>query len=155
MVLAALLWPAWPALRLSHDEGRIGYLPLDGTGEFTLAYVHSIDRLPIEENLRVREGGLVVDSTRLRQFGAGMGHIPGEGTGRADGEWWVLEGMDRDIGPDLVVRVGAEAVDHRIRYPAGEIRLSPCWAAQRVIVEPVRISTARLLAGRPPQGGCA
>lgn len=154
VLAAGALLPLWPALRLSVDEERLGHLALDEGEQFTLSYVHSIDRLPIEENLRVRDGELVVDSARLRQFGAGMGHIPGEGTGRADGEWWVIEDMNRPIGPQVSIRVGSAAVDHRLRTPDREVRLSPCLTSRRVAVEPVRISTLRLLLAGDPQPHC-
>lgn len=153
-VLAALLWPVWPALRFADEGSAMGHLPLAEEDQFTVAYVHSIDGLPIEENIEVREGRLVVDSTRLRQFGAGMGHVTGEGSGRAEGDWWVIEGMDRDIGSVLALRVGAAAVDHRVRTPDAEVRLSPCLSSRRVTVEPVRLSTLHLLTARDPQPEC-
>lgn len=151
---AAALLPLWPALRLSVDGEHLGHLPLAEGERFTIAYVHSIDHLPIEENIEVREDTLVVDSTRLRQFGAGMGHIPGEGNGRADGEWWVIEDMERDIGPEVAVRVGAPSVDHRVRTPDAEVRLSPCLATRRVLIEPVRATTLQLLFDHDPQPEC-
>lgn len=132
----------------------MGHLPLAEGEQFTVAYVHSIDGLPIEENIEVREGRLVVDSTRLRQFGAGMGHVPGEGSGRAEGDWWVIEGMDREIGSVLALRVGAASVDHRVRTPDTEVQLSPCLSSRRVTVEPVHISTLHLLTARDPQPEC-
>lgn len=152
--VAATLVPLWPALRLSVDGDRLGHLPLAEGEPFTLSYVHSIDRLPIEENIEVRDGTLVVDSTRLRQFGAGMGHRPGEGTGRADGEWWVIEDMDRDIGSEVAIRVGAPSIDHRLRTPDAQVRLSPCLATRRVVVEPVRVTTLQLLFDTEPQPEC-
>ena len=153
-VVAAATLPLWPALRLSVDEDRLGHLPLAEGELFTISYVHSIDHLPIEEYLEVRDGNLVVDSTRLRQFGAGMGHRPGEGTGRADGEWWVIEDMDRDIGTEVAIRVGAPSVDHRVETPDSEVRLSPCLASRRVVVEPVRATTLQLLFDSDPQPEC-
>ena len=153
-LVVGVLLPLWPALRLTVDDDRMGHLPLAAGEQFTIAYVHSIDRLPIEENIEVRDGTLIVDSTRLRQFGAGMGQIPGEGTGRADGEWWVIEDMNRDIGPEVAIRVGVAYVDHRLRTPDAEVRLSPCLTSRRVVVEPVRISTLSLLFGGDPQPQC-
>ncbi len=146
--------PLWPALRLSVDEDRLGHLPLAEGELFTISYVHSIDHLPIEEYIEVRDGNLVVDSTRLRQFGAGMGHRPGEGTGRADGQWWVIEDMDRDIGTEVAIRVGAPSVDHRVTASDTEVRLSPCLASRRVVVEPVRATTLQLLFDSDPQPEC-
>ncbi|WP_017542275.1 DUF1850 domain-containing protein [Nocardiopsis prasina] len=153
LVVGALV-PVWPALRLSVDGDRLGHLPLAEGEQFTVSYVHSIDHLPIEENIEVRDGELVADSTRLRQFGAGMGQIPGQGTGRADGEWWVIEDMNRHVGPELAIRVGTASVDHRLRTPDAEVRLSPCLTSRRVAVEPARISTLVLLVGRSPQPVC-
>jgi hypothetical protein len=154
VALTALLLPVRPALRLSDEGDTIGHLPLAEGERFTIAYVHSIDGLPIEEDIGVRDGHLVVEATRLRQFGAGMGHIPGEGTGHAEGEWWVIEGIDRDIGTELVLRVGSPAVDHRIRTPGDEVRLSPCLAARPVTVEPVRVPVLHLLLGGEPEPEC-
>ncbi|WP_285729970.1 DUF1850 domain-containing protein [Nocardiopsis sp. ATB16-24] len=154
MVLTVPALPLRPALRLSDEGDTVGHLPLAEGERFTIAYVHSIDGLPIEEDIDVRDGRMVVDATRLRQFGAGMGHIPGEGTGHADGEWWVVDGIGRDIGTELVIRVGAPTTDHRIRTPDDEVRLSRCLAARPVTVEPVRVSALRLLLEGGPGPEC-
>lgn len=152
--LTALFWPARTALRVSDEDRPLGHLPLAEGETLTVAYTHSIDGLPIEEDLLVEDGRLVVDATRLRQFGAGMGQIPGEGTGRADGRWWVVEGLDRDIGTEMVLRVGSAEVDHRLRVPGTEVALSPCLAGHPVTVEPVRVSTLRLWFDGDPRPDC-
>lgn len=152
--LVSLAWPVGPALRVSDGDEVIGHLPLAPGEVLTVAYVHSIDGLPIEEDIVVRDGRLIVEATRIRQFGAGMGQIPGEGRGRADGRWWVIEDMGRDIGTELAIRVGSPAVDHRLRTPGAEVRLSPCLAAHRVTVEPVRLSALHTLTARPPAPEC-
>ncbi|MFI6574669.1 DUF1850 domain-containing protein [Nocardiopsis sp. NPDC050513] len=152
--VAALLWPVWPALRVTDDGTVIGHLPLAEGETLTIAYVHSIDGLPIEEDLTVRDGRLVAVSTRSVQYGAGMGQIPGEGEAHADGEWWVVDAMDRDVGAEMVLRPGSAAVDHRLRTPRTEVRLSPCLTAHRVVVAPVRVSTLRSLLGRVPRPEC-
>lgn len=152
--LTALLWPARTALRVSEEDRTLGHLPLAGDEALTVAYTHSVDGLPIEEDLLVEDGRLVVDATRLRQFGAGMGQIPGEGTGRTDGQWWVVEDLDRDIGTEMVLRVGSAEVDHRLRVPGTEVELSPCLAGHPVTVEPVRVSTLRLWLDGDPRPDC-
>lgn len=141
----ALAWPVWPAVAVSHDDARLGHVPLDADGTFTVAFEHSVDKLPVYDTFTLRDGAIVLDSTRLRQFGAGMGHVPGEGTGHAEGEWWVVSGIDRPADP-LLVRVGAPTTEHRLLHAAGETPLSPCWAGERLTFEAVRESTlARLL----------
>jgi hypothetical protein len=154
VALGALLVPVWPVLRVSDDGSTIGYLPLAEGERFTITYVHSIDQLPIEEDLVRRDGRLVAETTRVRQFGAGMGQIPGEGTGRADGEWWVVDGIGRDVGTELALRVGSPAVDHRLVADGTEVRLSPCLAAHRVTLAPDRAATLPLLIRGVPDPRC-
>lgn len=148
---AAAALPVWPALRVTHDEQVLLTLPDD---QLTISYVHSIDRLPIEEDLSVREGELVVERTRLRQFGAGMGQIEGEGRGYADGPWWVVDDLDRGIGPELLLRVGALRVDHRLHGAGTEVPLSHCLPGERVSITPTRVSTAYLLRGPHHEHEC-
>lgn len=147
-LVGALLLPVWPVLRVSHGEEVVADLRDD---RITVSYVHSIDQLPIEEDLRVHDGHLVVERTRLRQFGAGMGQIDDEGRGYADGSWWVVDDLHRDIGPQMLLRVGAPRVDHRLRADGTEVALSSCLAGERVRVAPARVSTLALLQDDQPK----
>lgn len=117
---------------------RIARLP--ATAPITVSYVHSIDGLPIEEELVVRDDEFVVERTRLRQFGAGMGQQAGEGSGHAEGPWWVLEGLDRPIGGTLTIRAGEPRIDHRLWAGERELLLSRCWPRQAITLEIRQIS---------------
>lgn len=143
-LLAALTLPVWPGLRVTHGGDVLAELPED---HFTVSYVHSIDGLPIEEDLRTQDGRLVVERTRLVQFGAGMGQIAGEGRGYAEGRWWVVDDLDRDIGDELLLRVGVPRIDHRLRAGEHELALSSCLPGEQVRVAPARLTTSALLTG--------
>ncbi|WP_046471946.1 DUF1850 domain-containing protein [Allosalinactinospora lopnorensis] len=151
LLTTALLWPVWPALSIGAEGSRIGHVPLDSEGGFTVSFIHSLDKLPVEDVYVVRDGRVVQDATRLRQFGAGMGHIPGEGSGHAEGDWWVVSDLDRPID-DFKLRVGSPGADHRLVHPGGEIPLSQCWAGESLTLRPVKLPTlVRLLpTTRPP-----
>ncbi|MDB1088981.1 DUF1850 domain-containing protein [Streptomyces sp. ACA25] len=140
-VLAALAWPVWPGLAVGPEDGPGCRLPLATGDSFTLSFTHSVDRLPVQDRYHVENGKIVQDSTRLRQFGAGMGHISGDGVGREDGDWWEITGMARQVG-DLTLRVGGPRIGHRLSHPGGELSLSQRWGGQRVAMRPVRQSTA-------------
>lgn len=142
-VLGALV-PVWPALAVEPESGGSGHVFLGSGQRFTVSFVHSVDGLPVEDTYVLRDGQVVLESTRVREFGAGMGHIPGRGHGRPEGEWWVVDGIEEPIG-DLHIRAGSEAVDHRLRYSGGEVSLSDCWVGERVTVRAGRVSTARRL----------
>lgn len=117
--------------------GVIGHLPLAPGEQLGVSFVHSVDKLPVQDWYVLRDGVLVQESTRLVQFGAGMGHIPGQGVGHDDGDWWEVTGLDRPIGT-LVLRVGPASVDHRLLYRGRELSLSACWPGRRLMLRPVR-----------------
>lgn len=142
VVLLGLVLPIWPAVTVATDSDRLAVLETD---TLSISYVHSIDGLPIEEDLRVSDDELIVERTRLRQFGAGMGHIQGEGEGHREGRWWVIDNMERHIGPQLHVRVGAPGVDHRVQAGDVELALSACLAGERVTFTAERVSTLTLV----------
>lgn len=160
IVVGALCWPAWPAIAVDVD-GRPaagGSLPLAADEQFGISFVHSVDNLPVQDWYVIKEGQLVQDSSRLISFGAGMGHIAGRGTGHvggnwADGKWWEVRDIDQPIG-DLVIRVGRDSVDHRLRYPDGELALSECWPLERVTVRATKVATITRLLGSLSGPGC-
>ncbi|MBB4929690.1 hypothetical protein F4561_000510 [Lipingzhangella halophila] len=150
LAATALLWPVWPAVSVEGDDAELGVVPLDPGESFTLSFVHSLDKLPVEDVYEIRDGRIVQEATRVREFGAGMGHIPGRGEGHAEGEWWVVSGIDEPID-DFRVLVGSPGTDHRLVYPGGEVSLTRCWAGERVTLRAVRQSTlARVLPGAGP-----
>lgn len=138
--LVALAWPAWPGLAVRPEGGPECRIALADGEPFGLSFVHSVDGLPVQDWYRVADGAIVQDATRLRQFGAGMGHISGQGTARAADGWWEVAGMDRPIG-ELTLRVGSAAVDHRLHHPGGVLALSEHWAGRRLVIDPERQST--------------
>lgn len=142
VVGVGLIVPLWPVVTVNHAEDRLAAWR---TESFTLSYVHSIDRLPIEEDLRVDDGELVVERTRLRQFGAGMGHIAGEGHGHAEGDWWVVDDLERGIGHQMHLRAGATRIDHRITAADHELALSVCLPGERITISATRVSALTLL----------
>lgn len=139
-VAVALLWPLWPAVVISDHGGLVGVVALPAGERLGLRFVHSVDGLPVEDRYAVVGGRLVQRETRLLSFGAGMGHVHGEGTGRADGRWWQVEGMARDVGT-LAVRVGPADVDHRLRYRGRDVPLSACYAGERLTLRAARLPT--------------
>lgn len=128
------------------DSEPVGVLPMGPGERVGIRFIHSLDHLPVEDWYVVRDGELVQESTRLIQFGAGMGHIAGEGHGHADGDWWEISGMGRHIGT-LVLRIGPASVDHRLLYRGREVSLSACWPGQRLTLRPVRVEGVQVDAG--------
>lgn len=119
------------------DGGReIARLEIpDGAG-WCVVWRHSVDGFEVQDCYENRQGTMVLVSSRQPDFAAGLGHIPGRGVQRADGEGgYVIEGLDEPVpGNAYVMRPGGPAVDHRLRSAAGEISLSRAAARARVVI---------------------
>lgn len=119
--------------------------PHDPTRSFELRYVHSLNGFNVHEELRVRERTrkLVVVGQLVDGDGAGIGEVPGEGRFvAAGGGWSRLEGLERELGDRVIVRVGAIA-DHRLvvggrEYPLRDV----AEAGDRVALEVERVPRA-------------
>lgn len=145
LVLAMLLLPVRSVVEVSTNDGVAGHI--SGDGPIWLSYVHSIDKLPIEEEITLDGGEFVVKSTRVQQFGAGMGYASTDGRGYSDGDWWVVDDLDRSIGAELLIRVGPEGIDHRLTAGEQAVDLTSCWPSERVRLEATRISFADIWFG--------
>ncbi len=67
---------------------------LRGPTAFQLRYLHSVERTPVIELYRVRDGALVLEGMRFRSLGWGL---PSEGYVREDG-WFVVSGLAQPVG---------------------------------------------------------
>lgn len=138
MLLAGwyLLAPDGTELRIEPVTGGPPLLvaPLEVGEEFTLNYVHSVDRKPIWEVHSVdADGRIFVEEERFIMVGAGMGDLPGRGRWTGDGKTQALKGMHYEIG-GFVLRVGSPGVDHTIIWRDTRTNLSAQAAGRAVSV---------------------
>lgn len=75
--------------------------------EFTLRYMHSAMRTPIEERFLINDSadGFLLKSLRYQAFGAGLPYLAGDGHFRREGKWFIMDDMDRRL-PDFSLRNG-------------------------------------------------
>lgn len=140
LAAAALFIPVLPAVSVGLDrDAPLTVFPLGRNESFSIRFVHSIDGLPIIESYRLDGLDLVQMETRLLSFGVGTGYIDGEGTLTEDGDWVVIENMERPIGR-LRQRVGVAAVDHRIIWRDKALPLSQNFPGELFIIEGTRMS---------------
>lgn len=120
-------------------EDAVLVLPLRRDEVFSIRFIHSVDLLPIVEQYRRHRNGIVQTETRLLSFGAGTGHIEGQGTVTEDGPWTVIADLDRPIGR-LRQRVGSEAVDHTLIWRGHSWSLSKSFPGEVLIIEATRLT---------------
>jgi hypothetical protein len=120
-----LLWPLFPVLEIVDGRGgRVVFCARVQPGqEFVLSFVHSVNRRPVYDTLRVEADHLVIVRSRFDTFGAGMPEASTQdGTLRVAEDGW-LEWTVNYPTPELTVRVGRSA-DHTMHYKGRDIRLS-------------------------------
>ncbi len=110
-----VLWVLWGSDRrvvevVGSGTGRVLFCAeMDEGEEFTLSFVHSVNRRPVHDTLRVARDHLVVVQSRFDSFGAGMPESSGaEGHLSRDGDGWMVWTVNRPI-PALDLFVGREA----------------------------------------------
>jgi hypothetical protein len=125
VMAAFLLWPMVPVLEIVDGQsGRRAFCTRAQPGdEFVLSFVHSVNRRPVYDTLRVESDHLVIVRSRFDSFGAGMPEASTQdGTLTVSEDGW-LEWTVNRAAPEITVRVGRSA-DHTLHYKGRDIRLS-------------------------------
>jgi hypothetical protein len=114
---------------------------------FTLSWIHSVERIPWEEDWRVTPEGLVVTEARIRGTGAGM--EPPDGAVLRDGSWHYRPAL-----PPLpeVVLADAGVVPDRVLCAAGRCRPLHAWLRPVDPRAPVRLAPCPAGGPRGPGG---
>jgi hypothetical protein len=91
--------------------------------EVVLAFVHSVNRRPVYDTIRVAADGLVVAKSVFDSFGAGMPEAStDEGTLSVGEDGWLVWTINRPT-PEIVLRVGWIA-DHTLRFKGRQFALA-------------------------------
>jgi hypothetical protein len=144
-----LMWPLGPALEIVDRGGRPVFCRRADVGqEFVLSFVHSVNRRPVYDTLRVERDHLVIVRSRFDSFGAGMPDATtAEGTLTIAEDGWLEWTVNRSV-TDITMRVGRVA-NHTLWVEGREIRLADLTAPGQPLT--MRVHNVRifdLLKGR-------
>lgn len=119
------VWPFFPVLEIvDGSDGRIAFCErVQPSEEFMISFIHSVNRRPVYDSLRVDGDHLVIVKSRFDAFGAGMPEASTpEGTLAVAPDGWLEWTVNRAV-PEVTVRVGRVA-DHTLHIKGREFRLS-------------------------------
>lgn len=112
-------------IRQAPDGPIVFQSPVDEGSRFSLSYIHSIHRTPVEELFVINENRqIVLDAMIFESYGVGMpSSLEGNETFRmADGKMQI-EHIDRTL-PAFDLRIGQVIAGHKLRLGEQEIPLS-------------------------------
>jgi hypothetical protein len=104
---------------------------------------HSVEKFPVLDCYQNADGVMQLERSHQPDFAAGLGHTIGRGEQVSDGEggYWI-NAIDEPVANNrYVLRVGSNAVNHRVVWQDGnerhDVSLSALAAGQRVTVQVV------------------
>lgn len=123
--LALICWPRVPVLEVVdlHLGRAVLCAEMPDGEEFVLRFVHSVNKRPVFDTLRVTATQVVIVKSRFDAFGAGMPeHSTEQGVFRVLPDGWLEWTINRPM-PEVVVRVGRVA-NHTLILKGREIPLN-------------------------------
>lgn len=108
LVLAGMGWYASrPCLVIYTQEKIFESIELEKGMAVSTRFIHSVQKTPVEEYFTVSDAGdcFVLHSTKYQSFGVGLPFMASDGKFRREGDWFVMDEMERNI-PVLTLRPG-------------------------------------------------
>ena len=107
LAAAAGWWGTRPYLYMEASGVIITAVPAKADLPFDIKFIHSVQKTPVEEYLVVGKAAedIVLQSTRYRSFGVGLPFIESDGSFRPEGDYFIMDNMDRHF-PNLSLRTG-------------------------------------------------
>lgn len=132
-LFAALAQPAY--LTVTADDELLLALQLSPGDSWHIAWNHSVAGITVRDYYRWDGQQMILTASFTPDFAAGLGHIPGRGKVLATPQGYWLLGIDAAV-PDNVyfLRVGSDAVNHRLVYHGQTYSLSALAARRRVAI---------------------
>ena len=88
-------------------DTTVAIVPAQPGTPFSIHFIHSVQKTPVLENLAVDVDGhsFILHSTKYQSFGVGLPFLAEEGNFYQEGDYYILDGMERHF-PQLTLRTG-------------------------------------------------
>lgn len=125
---------AWELTVTDSDQSLLTRISLEASGRWCLVWNHSVQGFPVIDCFRVEGGQLMLESSRMPDFAAGLGYTAGRGILESDNQHgYRIVAMNVPISENtLRLRVGSDSVNHRIKVGSRMVSLTHLAADERV-----------------------
>lgn len=143
LLLLLFLLPIWPSLTITKKAGALLLaLPIRREEQFSIRYIHSVNRSPVIDTIEWQGGtALVVRTSLFQTYGAGIpGDADGVGTHFSITEQgMLLSGIDAPH--EIITLFTGTIADHYILYRGKEIQLKAiAGEKQPILLQARRVS---------------
>lgn len=140
-LLGIFLLGSQPYLFVKADGQRVAMVRAQAGTPFSIRFIHSVQKTPVEENLALDADGhsFVLHSTKYQSFGVGLPFLQEEGHFRQEGNFYIMDDMERHfqnltlrvgVGTELTIFLGGQEYRLYESFPPGtpvDIFVSPLW----------------------------
>ena len=138
MAYEALFRPGPELLVVSAEGHEVARIPLRTDPTWEVRWVHSVAGIVVRDIFAWRDGRMFLTDSLTPQLDvAGLGHTPGRGELRDDGEggYWIA-GIDEPVpGGSYWLRVGSKTAPTVLVHGAREYDLTQAHAGERVLLK--------------------
>ena len=117
-----------PKISLGSDSKTVFVADYQENLPVTINFMHSVQKTPVIEELELRNGELVLLRTKYKSFGVGLPFDAGDGKFHRDGEWFIMDNMNRHFkklelrtgkGTQLKITLDGREFDLYKKFPPG------------------------------------
>ncbi len=117
-----------PKIFVGTDNQTIAVVDAQEHLPLTISFIHSVQKTPVIEELEYQGGEFVLQRTRYKSQGVGLPFDAADGTFHRDGEWFIVEDMNRRFkslelrtGKGTQLRITLNGREHALyeKFPLG------------------------------------
>lgn len=143
LILVALIFMTrekiYIAAEINHELKMVTAVDADKKTSLIIHFIHSVQKTPVIEELEFDGEDFILLRTRYKSFGVGLPFMESDGKFREEGDWFVMDEMNRRIknlslrtgvGTQLTLELNGEKFELYKKYPAGTkivIDSAPAW----------------------------
>lgn len=117
-----------PKVFIGTENQTIAIMNAEDNLPLTINFMHSVQKTPVIEELEYQNGEFALRRTRYKSQGVGLPFDESDGRFRREGEWFVVENMNRRFkrlelrtGKDTQLKISLNGQEYELyrKYPPG------------------------------------
>ena len=117
-----------PKIFIGTENQTVAIMNAEDNLPLTISFMHSVQKTPVIEELEYQKGEFVLQRTKYKSQGVGLPFDEADGTFYRDGEWFIVENMNRRFkhlelrtGKGTQLKINLNGQEHELykKFPLG------------------------------------